>query len=61
MKSKELQYLINVCFLSVKRIILLNWKVRKQTDLMDLFAMECAASFLNNLEANHTDLLYLIK
>lgn len=69
-KSNELQYLINLGFLSAKRIILMNWKVRKPNcfhidgwvkDYMDLIAMEHAASFLQGVQYNYKDIMDLVR
>merc|ERR1712131_19897 len=57
--SKELQYLLGLAFLSVKRLILLNWKVRKPNcfdmniwmrDFLDLASMEQAATTLQEID-----------
>ena len=59
-------YLLDLAFLSVKRTILINWRVRKsncfnidnwQKDFLDLVSMEQAASVLQDLGNDHTDLL----
>ena len=64
--SKEVQDLIGLAFLSVKRIILMNWKVRKPNcfdvdrwleDFLDLVSMEQAALFLQEQVSDHTDAL----
>ena len=64
--SKELQYMLDLAFLSVKRTILINWKVRKFNcfnidcwlkDYLELISMEQAASVLQDLGSDHTNLL----
>ena len=67
--SKAFQHLIALAFLSVKRTILINWKVRKPNcfsidswlkDYLDLIAMEDAALALKDLGSGHTGALSLI-
>lgn len=57
-KSAETQHLLTLAFLSVKRIILMNWKVRKLNcfclhnwlkDFVELIMMKRAASTLQGL------------
>uniref|UniRef100_A0A667ZNP8 Reverse transcriptase domain-containing protein n=1 Tax=Myripristis murdjan TaxID=586833 RepID=A0A667ZNP8_9TELE len=57
-KSEEIQQLLTLAYLSVKRIILMNWKVRKPNcfclnnwlkDFIELIMMERAASALQEL------------
>ena len=57
-ESTVTQRIIALAFLSAKRIILINWKIRKPncfsienwlTDFLDLLSMERAASALNDL------------
>ena len=54
-----MQHIIALAFMSVKRIIMMNWKVQKPNcfntdnwlkDFMDLLSKEHSTSFLNDLE-----------
>ena len=62
--TKKLKYLLDLAFLSAKRLILTNWKVKKpicfyidnlQTDFLELVSMEQAASVLQGLGSDYTD------
>ena len=64
-----MQHIIALAFMSVKRIIMMNWKVQKpncsNTDnwlkhFMDLLSMERATSFLNDLDRGDEGLWILI-
>ena len=64
--TKKIQYLLDLAFLSAKRLILMNWKVKKpncfdivnwQKDFLELVSMEQAASVLQDLGSDHTDSL----
>ncbi len=64
--SRDLQHLIDLAFLLVKRTILVNWKIRKPNcfdidarlnNYLELVSMEQAASVLQDLGSDHMETL----